>query len=348
MNLTQILSGMALIGEELALRPVDIVIDKGRITAIEERTRAPPIWICPAFFNAHTHLADTVAMECGSTGDLVSMVTPPDGLKHRLLAATSSVDLVAAMRASITGMIRSGTYGCADFREGGRKGVHALQNAAAGLDFLPVIFGREGGEAIADGLGVSSTRDVERVEQQVRAARNAGKRIAFHAGERDKEDVDAALSFEPDLLVHMTHATKKQIRVCAEQEIPIAVCPRSNWVMGVTASARYPPLKMMLELGCTVMLGTDNVMFVPPDMFSEMAFTSMIYKLDPKAVLRSAVAGSRLAGSSFFIHKGARAALFTLDPCHSALAFSHDPTTSIVKRAQIGAIGNNVFNLKIQ
>ena len=80
---------MALIGEELALRPVDIVIDKGRITAIEERTRAPQIWICPAFFNAHTHLADTVAMDCGSTGDLVSMVTPPDGLKHRLLAATS-------------------------------------------------------------------------------------------------------------------------------------------------------------------------------------------------------------------------------------------------------------------
>ena len=89
MNPTQILSGLALIGEELALRPVDIVIDKGRITAIEERTRAPPIWICPAFFNAHTHLADTVAMDCGSTGDLVSMVTPPDGLKHRLLAAAS-------------------------------------------------------------------------------------------------------------------------------------------------------------------------------------------------------------------------------------------------------------------
>jgi cytosine/adenosine deaminase-related metal-dependent hydrolase len=348
MNSTQILSGLALIDEELALRPVDIVIDEGRITAIDERTRAPPIWICPAFFNAHTHLADTVAMDCGSTGDLDSMVTPPDGLKHRLLAATTSANLIAAMRASVTGMIRSGTFGCADFREGGRNGVRALQTAVTGLDFLPVIFGREGGEEIADGLGVSSTRDVEGVEQQVAAARNAGKRIAFHAGERDNEDVDAALSFEPDLLIHMTHATKKQIRACAEQEIPIAVCPRSNWVLGVTASTRYPPLKMMLELGCTVMLGTDNVMFVPPDMFSEMAFTSTIYKLDPKAVLRSAVAGSRFAGAPFFIRKGARAALFTLDPTHSALAFSHDPLASIVKRAQLGTIGNNVFNLKTQ
>ena len=180
-------------------------------------------------------------MECGSTGDLVSMVTPPDGLKHRLLAATSSVDLVAAMRASITGMISSGTYGCADFREGGRKGVHALRNAAAGLDFLPVIFGREGGEAIAEGLGVSSTRDVERVEQQVRAARKAGKRIAFHAGERDKEDVDAALSFEPDLLIHMTYATKKQTQGMCGSRDPDRSLPPFQLGAGRDSSARYPP-----------------------------------------------------------------------------------------------------------
>jgi cytosine/adenosine deaminase-related metal-dependent hydrolase len=348
MNVPKILSGQALIGEELALRPVDIVIDRGWITAIDERTRAPPVWICPAFFDAHTHLADTIAMDYRSTGDLVSMVTPPEGIKHRLLADASPADLVAAMRASITGMIRSGTYGCADFREGGRDGVRALRDAAAGFDFQPVIFGREGGEVDAEGLGISSSRDMTGVEGQVRAARKAGKRIAFHAGERDKDDVDAALSFEPDLLIHMTHATKKQLRICAEHQIPIAVCPRSNWVLGVTASARYPPLELMLELGCTVMLGTDNVMFVPPDMSSEMAFTATIYKLDPKTILMSAVAGSKLADSPFFIRKGARAALFTVDPSHSALAFSRDPITSIVKRAPLWANGNNVFNLKTQ
>ncbi|MGD0533944.1 MAG: amidohydrolase family protein [Methanoregula sp.] len=348
MNAPQIVSGQALLGEELALRPVDIVIEQGLITAIEENPRAPQFWICPAFFDAHTHLADTVAMDCGNSGDLVSMVTPPDGLKHRILAATSHTELVAAMRAAITGMIGSGTFGCADFREGGRPGVHALQEAAAGLDFLPVIFGREGGEVDAYGLGISSTRDVAGVELQVSAARKAGKRIAFHAGERDKDDVDAALSFEPDLLIHMTHATKKQLRACAEKEIPIAVCPRSNWTLGVTASARYPSLKLMLDLGCTVMLGTDNAMFVPPDMFSEMAFTATVYRLDPKTVLRSAVEGSQFTGSPFFIRKGARAALFTLDLSHSALAFSRDPIISIVKRAPMSAIRNNVFNLKIQ
>jgi cytosine/adenosine deaminase-related metal-dependent hydrolase len=345
MNAHHIVSGQALLGEELALRPVDIVIENGRITAIEENLRAPQLWICPAFFDAHTHLADTVAMDCGSTGDLVSMVTPPDGLKHRLLAAASRQELITAMRAAIIDMMGSGTYGCADFREGGRLGVRALREAAAGLDFLPVVFGREGGEADAEGLGISSTRDVAGVEPQVSAARKAGKKIAFHAGERDKGDVDAALSFEPDLLIHMTHATKKQLRECADEEIPIAVCPRSNWVLGVTASARYPPLQLMLDLGCTVLLGTDNAMFVPPDMFSEMAFAATVYRLDPKAVLRSAVAGSRFTGSPFFIRKGARAAFFTLDPSHSALAFSRDPIASIVKRAPYNAIGNNVFNL---
>ncbi len=70
-------------------------------------------------------------MDCGSTGDLVSMVTPPDGLKHRLLAAASHADLVAAMRAAITGMIGAGTFGCADFREGGRPGVRALQGSSS-------------------------------------------------------------------------------------------------------------------------------------------------------------------------------------------------------------------------
>jgi len=157
--------------------------------------------------------------------------------------------------------------------------------------------------------------------------------------------VDSALSFEPDLLVHMTHATKKQLRTCAEEKIPIAVCPRSNWVLGVTASARLPPLHMMLDLGCTVLLGTDNAMFVPPDLFSEMAFTSTVYRLDPVTILRAAVSGANLAGSSFFIREGGRAAFFTLDPARSALIFSRDPAATIAKRAPAGAIRNNVFNL---
>jgi len=343
-----IISGTALLGEELILSPVDIIIERGIITAIEDNPRAPADWICPAFFNAHTHLGDTIAMDCGAGGDLVALVTPPDGLKHRLLASAPREEIVAGMRGSIRGMMACGTAGCADFREGGREGVTALEDACRGLDFHTLIFGRDGGEQIAGGLGISSARDVPDVERMVAAARKAGKKIAFHAGERDADDVDAALSFEPDLIIHATHATKKQLRSCAEQMIPIAICPRSNWILGVTNSSRHPPLKMMVELGCTIYLGTDNVMFVPPDIAGEMAFISTVYNPDPADLLRAAVAGSALCGSAFFIRKGARANLFSLVPQNTSLHFSRDPVATITKRASFASIGTSVFNSETQ
>jgi len=344
-NIPLMVSGQAFVGEDLALLPVDIVIENGIITAIEENPNAPGVWICPAFFNAHTHLGDTIAMDCEVKGDLASLVTPPDGLKHRLLSAASHRDLVMGMRASIQGMIAGGTAGCADFREGGVAGVSALREAADGLSFRPLIFGRDGGEAVAEGLGISSTRDIDGADTLVADAQRAGKKIALHAGERDAADIDEALALEPDLLIHCTHATRKQLRECADRQIPIAVCPRSNWALGVTSSARHPPLQLMQDLGCTILLGTDNVMFVPPDMFSEMAFTSAIYHIDPPILLRAAVQGSELTGRSFFIRTGVRANLFTVDPAQSSLHFSRDPVTSIIKRASYCQISHNVFNL---
>jgi cytosine/adenosine deaminase-related metal-dependent hydrolase len=347
-NTTLELSGYAFVGEELTFQPVDIIIEGGIITALEEKVRAPMVWICPAFFNSHTHLGDTIAMDCRVTGDLTTLVTPPDGLKHRLLAETSRQDLVRGMHASIGGMIAGGTAGCADFREGGTPGVLALREAADRLSLRPFVFGRDGGEEIAEGLGISSTRDIPDAGTLVANARLAGKKIAVHAGERDSEDVDEALALDPDMLVHGTHATRKQLRECADRQIPIVVCPRSNWALGVTSSARYPPLTAMLELGCTLLIGTDNVMFVPPDMFSEMAFTSAVYRIDPQILLDAAVRGSEICGSSFFIRTGARANLFTIDPARSALHFSHDPVASIIKRGSGIHIGNRVFNWYIQ
>jgi len=344
----QILSGQALLGEDLVLTPADIVIRDGIIAAVEENHRAPPVILCPALFNAHTHLGDTIAMDCGAAGDLTALVTPPNGLKHRLLAAASRADLVAGMRASLEGMARSGIAGCADFREGGRDGVLALREAARNLPVTPLVFGRDGGETVAGGLGISSTRDVAGVEQQVQEARQAGKMVAFHAGERDPDDVDSALAFDPDLIIHATHATKKQLRRCAENEIPIAVCPRSNWILGVAGSRDQPPLRLMQECGCRILLGTDNVMFVTPDLFPEMAFVSAVYGLEPRDILRSAVAGSALAGNPYWIRPGAPANLFVTDFSGTALRFTRDPLATLVKRANSAIIGRNLFNSQLK
>jgi cytosine/adenosine deaminase-related metal-dependent hydrolase len=252
------------------------------------------------------------------------------------------------MRASLDWMIAAGVCGCADFREGGPDGVKALREAATKLPVDTCIFGREGGELVADGLGVSSTRDVKDLERLVAGARRSGKKVAFHAGERDAEDVDAALSFDPDFIVHGTHATKKQLQACAEKEIPIVLCPRSNWKLGVTSSAQHPPVQLMLELGCTIWLGTDNVMFVPPDLSGEMTFLSTVYGIDPAAIMKSAIAGSVLTGAPYYIRKGARARLIIIDPEKNALKVSRDPVASVVNRAPFAIRGTNVFNSEIQ
>lgn len=100
----------------------------------------------------------------------------------------------------------------------------------------------------------------------------------------------------------------------------------------------------MHELGCTLYLGTDNVMFVSPDMFSEMTFASTVYRLEPEILLRAAIQGSELTGESFFISTGTRANLIRIDPFQSALQFSRDPVTSITKRVSCGHIVHNIFN----
>jgi cytosine/adenosine deaminase-related metal-dependent hydrolase len=105
---------------------------------------------------------------------------------------------------------------------------------------------------------------------------------------------------------------------------------------------------MMAECCCTVYLGTDNVMFVPPDLFGEMAFVSTVYKSDSASILRSAIGGSALLGTPYYIQTGARANLLVIDPEKNSLNFSRDPVTSIIKRVSSHMIANNVFNSELQ
>lgn len=340
----QVYRGLALLGADFQPSKAAIIVENGRIKSIEDDPSAPDLWICPAFFNAHTHLGDTVAMDCATCGDLTALVTPPHGLKHRILAATPRERLVAAMRASVRTMRASGTAGFADFREGGPDGVSALQEALKGEATAPVVFGREGGEMAADGIGISSVRDVAGVEAQVAAARAAGKKVALHAGERDPDDIDGALAFDPDLLVHCTHATDRQLREIADAGVPIAVCMRSNWTLGVTRGQDHPPIRRMAELGCTVYLGTDNVMFVQPDMLREMAFCETVSRLPAVRVLRAAVAGASLADRSYLLEKGKPANFIIINPESANLRFSADPLASIVRRVDGNAILETVIN----
>jgi cytosine/adenosine deaminase-related metal-dependent hydrolase len=326
-------TGHVLAGRELGLLPARVSVEQGVIREIEELSSAPPAWILPALFNAHTHIGDTVGMDLPWQGSLEELVTPPDGLKHRILRDTPRPALVAGMRASIGVMVRSGTLGFADFREGGRDGVLALREAAEGLACRPVALGRDGGEEIAEGLGIPSVRDSPDAGEAAARARRNGKPVAIHAGERDALDIDGALACDPDLLIHCTHATDHQLREIADRGIPVAVCPRSNWTLGVASSAAHPPVRRMLDLGIPVLLGTDNAMFVQPDLWGEMAFLHTVYRIDPRVVLGMAIRGSEAFLSPSCIEPGSPARFLVIDAARSNLAASRDPAASLVKRA---------------
>jgi cytosine/adenosine deaminase-related metal-dependent hydrolase len=338
------LTGHALVGREFEIAPVRIRVEAGIIASIEEERSPDPVWICPAFFNAHTHLGDTVAMDIPVDGDLASLVTPPDGLKHQLLLSASAETIEAGIRASVETLMDSGSSGCADFREEGIGGVAAFRKAVSDIPFGGFLFGRDGGEETADGLGVSSVRDVSGIENIVASAKSRGLPVAFHAGERDALDIDEALSFEPSLLIHCTHATPAQLRRCVDQNVPIAICPRSNWLLGVASGIDQPPVRRMIDTGCTIWLGTDNAMFVQPDMTMELSFLTTVYRVDPIRALRAATEGRRLWGRSPYLEQGADANFFVVDPARSNLRFTRDLRATCVKRLNTVGIVKKVYN----
>ncbi|MDR3101732.1 MAG: amidohydrolase family protein [Methanocalculaceae archaeon] len=323
--------GLAFCGETFAPRSVSIIIQRGIISEITEITKPITQWIVPTFFNAHTHIADTVAMDTPIAGRLLAdLVAPQNGLKHQILRKTPDDLLVIAMRESMRFMQATGTVAFADFREGGAHGV-GLLNQAKIPGIFPVIFGREGGEFFADGLGLSSAKNPVVDLAAVKRARTAGKRIAIHAGETGIKDIEDAFSLDPDVIIHATCFENRHIREAADRNIPLVLCPRSNWMLGGTVRAARPPVRKMIDAGCTLWLGTDNVMFVAPDMFAECAFLTTIYKTTPQETLAMATGGFALFGHHGTIDVGEPANLIRLDPGY-VQEWTQSPELSLVSR----------------
>jgi cytosine/adenosine deaminase-related metal-dependent hydrolase len=361
-----LLSGSILCGEDFDAVEGYICIRDGVIAEIcEEPGRVDALAhgiVLPAFVNAHTHIGDSVLKDPEIT-DIASLVRPPDGLKHRVLRKTSTHDLVHAMQASICDMIATGTCAFADFREGGLPGVFALTHSidaasASGCAVDAVILGRPGwgkgdGEngrgdddvdeidsilELAGGIGISSTNDYE---EGVAAAiagrtRRQGGIFAIHAGELNSTDIRDALELNPDLLIHLTHASCDDLRGVAGENIPVVICIRSNLVTRVG----IPPVKEMLAAGLLVAAGTDNVMFNSVDIFSEMRFLSSLCQIDEGQVLRICTrAGALALGLNCgVIESGVDARVTVLDKDSYNLSGAKNILRSVVRRARAGDI----------
>ncbi|MFW6317682.1 MAG: amidohydrolase family protein [Halorubrum sp.] len=325
------LSGTILGGESFEPVRGRLVVEDGRIEAVEEASTASTDIVIPAFVNAHTHVGDSVAKDAAVGLSLDEAVAPPESVKHRRLAAADRSDLVAAMRRTLRLMRRTGTVTCLDFRENGTFGAEALREAAAPTAVDPFVFGS--GDAsvldVADGYGASGANDDEFADQRA-ACERRGVPFAIHAGEPNATDIHPALDLDPDLLVHMVHAEPEHLERVADRSIPIAACPRANAVLGVGE----PPIRDLLD-HATVALGTDNVMLNPPSMFREMAYTATRFDVTAREVLRMATtAGAEIAGLDCgVIAPGRRAALVVLDGDSDNLADSVDPVEAVVRRA---------------
>jgi cytosine/adenosine deaminase-related metal-dependent hydrolase len=321
-----------------SFEPVEgmVVVEDGRIEAIEETPARSDDIILPAFVNAHTHIGDSIAKEAGGGLSLSELVAPPDGLKHRLLREADRADLVAAMRRSLSFMERSGTAACIEFREGGVAGVEAIAEAGDGLDVETVVLGRESVEAMeaSDGFGASGTDDGE-FSRERSATAEAGKLFGIHAGEVDSGDINGALDLDPDFLVHMVHAEKLHLERVADSEIPVVVCPRSNLVTDVGV----PPVRDLLDR-TTVALGTDNVFLNSPSMFREMEFTAKLTDATaPEILAMATVNGAEIAGLNCgLIEEGRDARLLVLDGDSDNLAGAQDIQRAVVRRAGVDDI----------
>ncbi|MDP2845786.1 MAG: amidohydrolase family protein, partial [Candidatus Methanoperedens sp.] len=264
----QTLKGTIIYGDEF--EPLDgyIIIDNGIIKSVEESTVTTDTIIAPCFVNAHTHIGDSVIKDPPYL-PLAELVQPPHGLKHRILQETPYSDIVASMKASIFDMIKTGTCAFADFREGGVEGVKALNEAlktpyknpylntgtGTGHGIAARIFGRPvNGDMsyldLCDGTGLSSTSDldIEIIKEITRQTKEKRKKFAIHAGERDSSDIASAIELQPDFLVHLTHAGKKEIKAVADADIPVVICMRSN----LLTKSGIPPVLKMLDEGILV------------------------------------------------------------------------------------------------
>jgi cytosine/adenosine deaminase-related metal-dependent hydrolase len=331
--------------------------------------------VIPGFVNAHTHIADSIGKDIAAGSRLDASVHPVFGAKKKILSRSEPAHLQSFIRSSALSMLQKGITAFADFREGGPAGIELLQKALAGLPVKCVALGRaehyfgdpsspeglpqdaaratEDVMRVADGLGISGANENTDAALRQYGELAAAKIVAIHAAESretielslkrtGRSEVERIMEFlKPDIVVHMTNATDADIGLVAQGGAGVVVCPRANGVLG----AGTPRVAEMLERGCRVAVGTDNVMLNSPDMFRELDY---IWKachaagrfIEPRQLVKMAtVNGARMLGlDSGSIEPGRAADLVFIDRRHVDLSPVHDPYAAIVHRASAASV----------
>ncbi len=338
----------------------------------------------PGLINSHTHIGDSIAKDIGIDSDVEEKIHPIGGFKQKILKNSNKSHLTSFVKNSCISMIKKGITSFIDFREGGIEGINLLKNAASGISIRPVILGRieyyQDSNAIkndtpipksnksdlqnllmnCDGVGVSGPNEFS--DSALRYFAKTKKIRAIHSAETEesnkiskkisgKTETQRALLAKPNFLVHMTYASKKDLVMAIRNKTSIVVCPRAN---GSLAEG-IPDVNLMLDAGCNVAIGTDNVMINSPDIFREMDYlwkVSMGIKkkrLPAKDILKMATTNaSNLLGGKVGIIQNKKIADCIFIEKHSIdLEPMHNPHASVVQRASENTIKAVMYEGKL-
>ena len=331
--------------------------------------------LIPGLINSHTHLGDSIAKDLALDKDPDSKINPIFGIKQKILKETEPSKLIHYMRKTVKSMLKKGITTFVDFRESGLDGVLLMQKALSNIPIRSIVLGRieyyQSKEQIkkntpipqsyqnqidillknCDGIGISGSN--ENSDSSLKQFSKTKKIRAIHCAETKqsylkskqttrKTEPMRSILLKPDFLVHMTYATKSDLKFVSKKIKGIVVCPRAN----ASLAEGIPDVVQMLKAKCNVAIGTDNVMINSPDMFREMDFlwkvTMGIQKkrIDPKKILKMATvnAGKLLEKKIGCIKEGYLADGVFIKKDDLDLDPLQNPHASIVHRANENSI----------
>ena len=341
----------------------------------EESIDCEGLLLIPGFINAHTHIGDSIGKDVTLNSSVDKKIHPVFGAKSKILQNTSEENLSNFMKNTCYSMIKKGITTFVDFREGGLDGVLLLRKVLSDIPLRSIILGRmefyQGSSEIkknipfpqskaqelsallkkCDGLGISganenSTSVLDHYSKitKIRAIHSSETKQSTAKSKRltGKTETTRALLLKPDFLVHMTYATKNDLIATAKSTRGIVICPRAN----SSLAEGIPNIELMQKAGCTIALGTDNVMINSPDMFREMDFIWKVTmginakRIDPKEILKMAtINGGKILNKDIgIIQSGKIADCIFLDKHALDLEPMHNPHASVVHRASESAI----------
>jgi len=355
-----------------------------KITSSKNAVNCEGILLIPGLINSHTHIGDSIAKDLGLNKNVDSKINPVFGMKQKILRETPPKKLIQFMRKTSQSMIKKGITCFVDFREGGLDGVFLAKKALKGIPIRSIILGRiekyQSTDQIkknlsisnhyqkelefllkhCDGLGVSGSN--ENSDSSLKQFSKAKKLRAIHCAETKqsfsksklitkKTEVQRGLLLKPHFLIHMTYATKNDLKLASRKTKGIVVCPRAN----ASLAEGIPDVEQMMKMKCNLAIGTDNVMVNSPDLFREMDFLWKVTmginkkRIDPKKILKMTTvnAGKLLDKKIGCIKEGYLADAVFIKKKHVDLDPLGDPYAAIVHRASEKSISAVMIGGKI-